>query len=140
MATKSELIRRMNTVISPFLEKGEKLMRAADSLKGPKTLYASFLTPVGFFIAERPRYVGLSSLRLLVVIPPARRGGLARLDVEAPREDIEVISFEQGRLWTRMVLAVEGRSVGLNFARIWRPEAEFIHRKLEGKRPKKRPS
>lgn len=138
MATKSELTRRMTSVLKPFLEKGEKLMRAADSLKGPKTLYASFLTPVGFFIAERPRYVGLTSHRLLVVIPPARRGAAARLDMEAPRQDVEVLGFEQGRLWTRMVVGIEGRSVGLNFARIWRAEAEFLHRKLETKK-KRRP-
>jgi hypothetical protein len=137
MATKSELTRRMTSVLKPFLEKGEKLMRAADSLKGPKTIYASFLTPVGFFIAERPRYVGLTSHRLLVVIPPARRGAEARLDMEAPRQDVDVVAFEQGRLWTRIVVGIEGRSVGLNFARIWRPEAEFIHRKLETKKKRR---
>lgn len=140
MATKSELTRRMTSIVSPFLEKGEKLMRAADSLKGPKTIIASFLTPVGFFIAERPRYVGLTSHRLLVVVPPARRGGRARLDLEAPRDEVEVLSFEQGRLWTRVVLGIEGRPVGLNFARIWRQEAEFIHRKLAAKRKPRRDS
>lgn len=136
MATKSELNRRMAGVISPFLEKGEKLMRVADSLKGPKTIIASFLTPVGFFIAERPRYVGLTNRRLLVIIPPARRGGRARLEYGVPREDVDLAPLETGRLWTRMVLRLDGRSVGLNFARIWREEATFIHRKLSGKKPR----
>jgi hypothetical protein len=138
MATKSELTRRMTTVIKPFLEKGEKLMRAADALKGPKTIIASFLTPVGFFIAERPRYVGLTSHRVLVVIPPARRGGRARLEYDVPRREAEVGPLERGRLWTRMVLRVEGRPVGLNFARIWRDEAAFIHRKLTPKQGRSR--
>ena len=71
MATKSELTQRMTTVIKPYLEKGEKLSRVADALKGPKTIIASFLTPVGFFIAERPRYVDLPTPAGLGFVHPA---------------------------------------------------------------------
>jgi hypothetical protein len=132
MPPKRELTRRITEAVHPFLEKKETISRSADVLKGPKTLLASMLTPIGYFALERPRYVALTNRRLLVVIPPARRGGEPRLEAAFPREDVTVERFDQGPVWARLVLRTPGGRLGLNFARVWRDEAAFLTRKLGG--------
>ena len=132
---KKELTRRVHDVCAPFVEKGETLMQAAETLKGPKTSIAALLTPIGFFLLERPRHLALTNRRLLVVIPPARVArGQPQLEAVWDRSDIEVASFEPTRIWTRMVLRTPVGYLGFNFARVWRAEAEFLNRKLPPRR------
>jgi len=114
----------------PYLDPGEKARVAADVLKGPKTVLASLLSPIGFFMLERPRYAVLTKRRLLLVIPPARARGRSGLDAAWSREDLEVESFGTPGIWTRMVLRTPDGRVGLNFSRAWRDQAEIIHAQI----------
>lgn len=136
MATgKKEKVERAREGAAPFLEERETVMRAAEAFRGPKTIYASLLGPIGYLLLERPRQVILTNRRVLILIPPARGGGPSKLDVAVDRGDVGIVSYETGRLWTRLVLRPpEGRPVPLNFARLWREEAGFLHRKLEPSR------
>lgn len=135
MPSRESQTRAVRETVAPFLDEGETLMRAAEAMKGPSTFWSAMLGPIGYFLLQRPRHVGLTGARLVVAIPPARRGGTRRLDVAVEREGLEVVEFSAGRLWTRLVLrAADGRRIPLNFARIWRSEAQFLHRKLGGSR------
>jgi len=131
--TKRDRIQRAKAAAAPFLEERETVMRAAECFRGPKTIYASLLGPIGYLLLERPRQVVLTGRRLLVLVPPARGGGASKLDVALEREAVEVASYEEGRLWSRLVLrAGDPRPVPLNFARMWHEEAVFLRRKLGG--------
>lgn len=130
--TKRDRIQRAKEAAAPFLEERETVMRAAEAFRGPKTIYASLLGPIGYLLLERPRQVVLTGRRLLVLIPPARGAQPSKLDVAVDRTAVEAVTFEQGRLWTRLVLrAGNERPLPLNFSRMWRDEAMFLRRKLE---------
>jgi hypothetical protein len=131
--TKRDRIQRAKEAAAPFLEERETVMRAAEGFRGPKTIYASLLGPIGYLLLERPRQVVLTGRRLLVLIPPARGARPSKLDVAVEREAVEVASYEEGRLWARLVLRTgNARPLPLNFARMWHDEAVFLRRKLEG--------
>ena len=132
--TKKDLVRQVEDAARPFLERGETLMRAAEALRGPKPLLASLLSPLGFFLLERPRFVVLTNRRLLLVIPPPRARAAARLDTALPRDSIEVESYEATGIWARLILRAGSARHPLNFARVWRTEADLLHRKLAGAR------
>ena len=125
---------RVRETAAPFLEDKERVLRAAEAMKGPRTIWAALLGPIGFFFLLRPRHVALTNRRVIVATPPARGGGLPKLDVTLDRNDTEVVEHAVGRLWIRLVLRDSGgRRVPLNFARVWREDAEFIRRRLSGR-------
>ena len=124
MATKKELVERIQRAAKPFRESGEKVRQVADVLRGPKTMYASLLTPIGFFMLEKPRYRILTDRRLLVLEPPVRGRGAPDLEVAYPRDEVRVLRWEPGSIWNRLELAHPGGRTGFNFARAWRHDAE----------------
>lgn len=128
---KQSLAARVRQTAAPFLQERERVLRAAEAMKGPRTIWAALLGPIGFLLLLRPRHVALTNRRLIVAIPPARGGGVPKLDVALDRVGTEVVEHRVGRLWVRLVLRdAEGRRVPLNFARVWRGEAEALRRRL----------
>ena len=131
MPPKRSLATRVRETAAPFLEDKERVLRAAEAMKGPRTIWAALLGPIGFFLFLRPRHVALTNRRVIVAIPPARGAGTPKLDVTLDRNDTEVVEHTVGRLWVRLVLRdSSGRRVPLNFARVWREDAEFLRRRL----------
>lgn len=125
--SKRELTGKLKEAVRPFLAEGERPRVVADVLKGPRTILASLLTPIGFFLLERPRYVVLTGARLLVLIPPARERGEPRIEHDLRREDLRLDEERLGQIWTRLVLRdAAGLRIPLNFARVWSQEAEQI--------------
>ena len=131
MAGKRDLEERIRLGVSGFLRGGEQVLELAEVMKGPRTLIASLLTPIGFFLLERPRNLVLTPARLLVTVPPARGGGETKLEAALDRSDIRVAGWEPSRLWTRLVLEHPGGRLGVNFARVWRDEALAIRSALD---------
>lgn len=131
MARKKSLSARVRETAAPFLEDRERVLRAAEAMKGPRTIWAAMLGPIGYFILLRPRHVALTNRRVIVAIPPARGAGAPRLDLTLDRQETEVAEHAVGRLWVRLVLRDStGRRVALNFARLWHEDAEFLRRRL----------
>lgn len=128
---KTSLAARVRATAEPFLGEKERVLKAAEAMKGTRTTMAALLGPIGYFLLLRPRHVALTNRRIVVAIPPARGGGTPKLDLALDRTATEVVEHRPGRLWTRIVLQdEEGRRVALNFSRPWHEEAEFLRRRL----------
>lgn len=121
----------MRETVAPFLERKERILRAAEAMKGTRTTLAALLGPIGYFLLLRPRHVALTNRRVIVAIPPARGGRPPKLDLAIDREGTEVVEHRSGRLWVRIVLRdAHGLRVPLNFARVWHEDAEFLRRRV----------
>lgn len=131
---KKSLEQRVRETATPFLEEKERVLRAAEAMKGTRTTLAALLGPIGYFFLLRPRHVALTNRRVVVAIPPARGAGTPKLDLALDRTKTEVAEHRVGRLWVRLVLRdASGRRVPLNFARLWHEDAEFLRRRLSGR-------
>lgn len=127
---KKSVANRVRETAAPFLEEKERVLRAAEAMKGTRTTWAAMLGPIGYFFLLRPRHVALTNRRVIVAIPPARGGGTPKLDLTLDRRGTDVVEHRVGRLWVRLVLEEGGRRVPLNFARLWHEDAEFLRRRL----------